>query len=59
MLPNPYPDRHTWRFKIVAVLKIVSAAKQREDEDERGRATLPFVNGDGLEKGEAVGDESR
>lgn len=40
-------------------MKIVSAAKQREDEGERGRAMLTFVNGDGLEKGEAVGDESR
>lgn len=59
MSPNPYSDRHTWRFKIVAVMKIVSAAKQRKDEEERGRAILPFVNGDWLEKREAVGDESR
>lgn len=40
-------------------MKIVSAAKQRKDEEERGRAILPFVNGDWLEKREAVGDESR
>lgn len=40
-------------------MKIVSAAKQREDEEGGGRAILPFVNGDGLEKGEAVGDDSR